>query len=469
MTETTLNAQHTFDQLPPIWPTSLLAEIRAIHKQSGKRLVILDDDPTGTQTVHGVPLLTEWSVKSLRNELKQSNVFFVLTNSRSLPEEEAVALALEIGQNLLQAAELAGVTYTVLSRSDSTLRGHFPAEVDALCQGMGRTYDATIMVPYFKAGGRYTLNNIHYVQQGEQLVPASQTEFADDKAFPFTHSFLPKYVEEKTKGRIKSDQVYGLSLQTIREGGPPAVKAALVQIPKGAVIIINAADDRDIEVAVKGIYLAQASGKAYIYRTAASFVRVLAGIEERPLLHAQNMATPTSNGGILFVGSHIQKSTAQLRKALAIPNVFPVEIDVEKLLNEEWRASTIAQNLSQITAALESGQHVVAFTSRKLIASPSASTSLAISRVISNSMCEMVRRLKVQPRFLIAKGGITSNDIATKGLQVKRALIAGQLQPGVPVWILGAESKFPGMHYVVYPGNVGSENGLAEALLAFDK
>lgn len=125
MIETILNTQHTFDQLPPIWPTSLLAEIRVIHEQSGKRLVILDDDPTGTQTVHSIPLLTEWSVESLRNELKQSNVFFVLTNSRSLPEEAAVALALEIGRNLLQAAELAGMTYTVLSRSDSTLRGHF--------------------------------------------------------------------------------------------------------------------------------------------------------------------------------------------------------------------------------------------------------------------------------------------------------------------------------------------------------
>ncbi|MBX2875644.1 MAG: hypothetical protein KTR30_26235 [Saprospiraceae bacterium] len=467
MKEPTLNKQEAFNQLPPIWPESLLAQIWEQHQSAGKRLVVLDDDPTGTQTVQDVPLLTEWSVDSLRRELEQSSVFFVLTNSRSMDTTQAEAIGEEIGKNLVRAATLAGVDFFVLSRSDSTLRGHYPAEVDALAKGLEQAYDAVIMVPYFEAGGRYTLHDIHYVQQGAELTPAAYTEFAKDKAFPFQHSYLPAYVEEKTEGRIAANQVKGISLDIIRQGGPAAVKAELLDIPSGGVVVINACAGRDLEVAVKGLQLAQAEGKRYLYRTAASFVRVLAGIPVKPLLNAQSMAIDTSNGGLMIVGSHIKKSSLQLEKVLQLNDIFPLEIEVAKLIQAETRQTIIQQYLERIEEAIGGGRHVVAYTSRKLIALGDASTSLSISRLISESICQIVERLNVQPKFLIAKGGITSNDVATKGLGVKRAMVAGQLQAGVPVWRLGPESKFPGMHYVVYPGNVGSEAGLAEAIQAF--
>lgn len=467
MIEPILSKKKTFAELPLTWPTPLLEEIHQLHTDSRKCLVVLDDDPTGSQTVQDIPLLTEWSVESLRRELDLSPVFFILTNSRSMATEQAEKMAQEIGQNLLAAARLSAVDFFVLSRSDSTLRGHYPAEVDALCAALQIEYDATIMVPFFEAGGRYTLNDIHYVEQEGQLVPAASTEFAKDKAFPFQHSYLPLYVEEKTEGRTKADQVRGISLETIREGGPQAVKAALLEVPKGGVVIINACAGSDLEVAVKGLQLAQESGKSYIYRTAASFVRVLAGIPVKPLLNAESMAIDTTNGGLMVVGSHIKKSSLQLEKALAVADVIALEIDVERLIEEDSRKRAITDYLKKIETAIRAGQNVVAFTSRKLIALGDASTSLSISRIISESICEIVDGLSVQPKFLIAKGGITSNDVATKGLGVKRAIVAGQLQPGVPVWLLGSESKFPGMHYVVYPGNVGSENGLAQALEAF--
>lgn len=467
MEEPILNKQETFSQLPPIWPDALLAQIREQHQASGKRLVVLDDDPTGTQTVQDVPLLTEWSVDSLRRELKQSSVFFVLTNSRSMDTAQAEEIGKAIGKNLVQAATLAGVDFFVLSRSDSTLRGHYPAEVDALAKGLGQAYDAVVMVPYFEAGGRYTLHDIHYVQQEAELIPAALTEFAKDKAFPFRHSYLPAYVEEKTKGRIGASQVKGISLDIIRQGGPEAVKAKLLEVSSGGVVVINACAGRDLEVAVKGLQLAQAEGKRYLYRTAASFVRVLAGIPVKPVLNAQSMAIDTPYGGLMIVGSHIKKSSLQLEKVLQLNDVFSLEIEVAKLVKEEVRKVTIQQYLKQIEVAIKEGRNVVAYTSRKLIALGDASTSLSISRLISESICQIVEGLSIQPKFLIAKGGITSNDVATKGLGVKRAMVAGQLQAGVPVWQLGAESKFPGMHYVVYPGNVGSEDGLAQAIQAF--
>ena len=74
------------------------------------------------------------------------------------------------------------------------------------------------------------------------------------------------------------------------------------------------------------------------------------------------------------------------------------------------------------------------------------------------------RRLEVRPRYLIAKGGITSSDLATKGLGVKRARVLGQILPGVPVWELGPETKFPGLPYVVFPGNVGGPEALQDAV-----
>ena len=365
MEEPTLNKQEIFDQLPPIWPEAFLPQIQKAHQLSGKRLVVLDDDPTGTQTVQDIPLLTEWSVESLRRELEQSSVFFILTNSRSMIAEQAEAIGREIGKNLMEAAALAGVEFFVLSRSDSTLRGHYPAEVDALIEGVEQVYDAVVMVPYFEAGGRYTLNDIHYVQQGAELIPAALTEFAKDKAFPFQHSYLPAYVEEKTKGRILADQVMGISLDLIRKGGPEAVKARLLEVPTGGVVVINACAGRDLEVAVRGLQLAQAEGKQYLYRTAASFVRVLAGIPVKPLLNAQSMAIDTPHGGLMIVGSHIKKSSLQLEKALQLEEVFSLEIEVGKLVEETARHAAIAQYLEQIEAAIRTGRNVVAYTSRK--------------------------------------------------------------------------------------------------------
>lgn len=467
MKEERLRKATVFNHLPPIWEESLIEEIKSIHDHSGRRLVIIDDDPTGTQTVHGVTLLTEWSISVLEMELKVSNTFFILTNSRSLSESEASAANRQIGQNLKIAAKNACVDFFVLSRSDSTLRGHYPAEIDALCEGIDYQPDATIMVPYFEAGGRYTIGDTHYVHMGPDLIPASMTEFASDNSFPYRYSYLPDYVEEKTNGRIPANQVFSINIETIRLEGPQGVYKKLMSFPNGGVIVINAAHDRDLEVAVKGLLKAQDKGKKYIFRTAASFVRVLAGISLKPILKADTMRIDTLAGGILLVGSHINKSTKQLEKALQIPDISALELDVENLLDVEKLRSLIVEYSGIINSALASNKNVIAYTSRKLIATDDAITSLAINRKISAAVVQLINNLTIQPKFIIAKGGITANDVATKGLGVKRAIIVGQLQPGIPVWRLGEETKFPNMHYVVYPGNVGAVDGLADAVQAF--
>src|SRR5918997_2174780 len=148
-------------------------EIRRRVAESGRRVAVLDDDPTGVQSVHGVPVLTTWTVEDLRWAFTQpSPTFYVLTNSRSLPEEEAVALNREISRNLSEAAGDASVDFDVVSRSDSTLRGHYPAETDALAEVLreaGRGPDGLIICPAFFEAGRFTVDDVDLVHQGVAL------------------------------------------------------------------------------------------------------------------------------------------------------------------------------------------------------------------------------------------------------------------------------------------------------------
>src|SRR5512134_55600 len=159
--------------LPPEWPHDPLPAIAVALQARREKVVVLDDDPTGTQTVHGVPVLTQWPVEALRAELTNDlPVCFLLTNSRSMSLPAAQALNAEIGRHLQQAAQLAGTGFVVVSRSDSTLRGHFPGEVQALAEALGTAVDAWLLIPFFQEGGRYTIGDVHYVAEGEVLLPA---------------------------------------------------------------------------------------------------------------------------------------------------------------------------------------------------------------------------------------------------------------------------------------------------------
>jgi uncharacterized protein YgbK (DUF1537 family) len=469
-----------FATLPPPWPASLAGEIAGLLAARRERLVVLDDDPTGTQTVHDLPVLTEWSVASLRAELERSPVFYLLTNSRSLTPAAAAALAREVGGNLRRAAEETGWGVAVTSRSDSTLRGHFPGEVDALGEALGGGFRGTLLAPYFAEGGRFTVGDVHYVLQGELLVPAARTEFARDRVFGYTHSHLPAWVEEKTGGRVPAAQVVSVTLDDLRRGGPAAVAARLESLEPGGAVIVNAAADRDLEVLVAGLLRAEAAGLRLLYRTAASFVRVRGGIAPRALLTSAETRAPDGaaggSGGLVVVGSYVARSSEQLRLALQVTGVHPVELDVARLIagegeGEGWLAGKAAAEQAragrEVNRLLADGEDVVLFTSRAHQAGSSEAETLAIGQRVSRALCAVVAGLARSPRYLIAKGGITSSDVATVALGVKRAWVLGQLQPGVPVWRLGPESRFPGMSYVVYPGNVGQPDSVAQAIRFF--
>jgi uncharacterized protein YgbK (DUF1537 family) len=458
--------------LPSEWPEAdLRARIREATVASGRKVVVLDDDPTGTQTVHDLPVLTEWAPEALATAWDEAaTAFYVLTNSRRYPVEEATAMNRAIAHNLARVAQMRGVEPIVVSRSDSTLRGHYPGEVTALRQTLeaklGILYDGIVIVPFFLEGGRLTVNDIHWVQEGEYLMPAAQTEFARDSTFGYRHSDLRAWVAEKTGGQVLADAVLSVGLRDIREGGPGAVMRLLTQVRDGQVVVVNAATYRDIEVFVWGMMQAEGQGKRFLFRTAASFVKVRGGIPDRGLLTSeelQPMGWSDKTGGLTLVGSYVQRTTTQLGNALELDDTLGLELRVAEVLDAQGRTEEIERVLSRMERGLSLGRDVILYTSRELVV-PAGVPQLRVAQQVSEALIEVLRRLSVRPAYLIGKGGITSSDLATDALGVRKAHVLGQIVPGVPVWRLGPETRYPGLCYVVFPGNVGAPDTLAEVI-----
>jgi uncharacterized protein YgbK (DUF1537 family) len=466
--KTVHSRQVLFAALPPEWPEPLLPRIQDHIRASGRKVVVLDDDPTGGQTTHNLPVLTEWSVTALQTELVGDfPCFYILTNTRSLPLAEAQALNAEVGCNLAQAAHRCGIDFAVVCRGDSTLRGHYPGEMDALAAAIDATTWPVILVPFFLEGERFTLDNVHYVAEGDRLIPAGETQYARDAAFGYRASDLREWVEEKTAGRINSANVQTISAHDLRHGGPERICALLRALPERSVCAANAASYRDLEVLVAGLLDAESQGSCFLCRTAASFVRVRAGIAPRPLLTRAELGAKEKTGGLFVIGSYVAKSTAQVAALLNQSQVAEIKVNAQALLHAETRDKEITHAAEAATAQLASGRTAVIYTSREIITGADSERSLQIGKAISTGLVSIVSGIDTTPSYIVAKGGATASAVATEALSVRRALVLGQILPGVPVWQLGPESCFPGTPYVVFPGNVGGEDALARTAEIF--
>ena len=476
-----LPIQQTLRSLPPQWNDNPLPHIDAALKASGRKIVILDDDVMGAQSVHDIAVLMDWSVDALRAELEaDSRAFFVVTNARAMPETQAHAVNSFITRNLCEAARQAGVDFSVVSRLDSTLRGHFPVEMRAIESSLSRKPDdlpsgwqiVWIIVPLFHEGGRYTINDTQYVAEGQWLIPVGDTEFARDPAFAFTSSNLRRWIEEKTEGKAPANSVASVSINDLRIGGPKRVTDILSDLPSGSVCVVNGAGNRDMEVFVQGMLQAEASGRRFLFRAAASFIKALLGQSERPLLTPAEMGVKMdmgSNGGALIVvGSHVPRTTQQLSHLLSSADAVGIEANVSEFLSDDTRQGEIRRAAHAAEDALELGRNAVIYTSRALVEGRSADHNLAIGHQVSQALAEIVSAIKVKPRCIILKGGATSYAIATKALKVHRAWSPGQAAAGVPAWILGEETLHPGMPCIIFPGNVGSEDALTQLISRLD-
>ena len=435
-----------------------------------KKLVVLDDDPTGVQTVHDVSVYTDWEEESIRKGFEEKEaMFFILTNSRSFSVEETTKVHQDIAARVAKVARELGQDFMIISRGDSTLRGHYPLETQLLADGLtkneGVVVDGEIICPFFPEGGRYTMDNIHYVKEQDNLVPAGMTEFAKDKTFGYKSSDLTEYVEEKTEGKYHKEDCITISLDELNALDVQGVKVKLMTAKDMAKIIVNAVSYADLKVFCAALVLAMKEGKHYMARTAAAFTKVMGRISDQPLLGREQLEGDTRNGGIVLIGSHVKKTTDQLNCLKELDGqVDFMEFQVNTVFEENGLEKEVEKTVKAAEEKILSGRTVVIYTSRQLLAPENMTPEekLHISVKISNAVTSIIGKLSVKPKFIIAKGGITSSDVGTKALRVKKARVMGQVKKGIPVWMTGEESKFPGMPYIIFPGNVGEVSTLKE-------
>lgn len=436
------------------------------------KVIVLDDDPTGIQTVHGVSVFTDWSEESIEaGFLEDSRMFFILTNSRSMTEKETAVAHETIASTIVKVAERLDQDFIIVSRGDSTLRGHFPLETDVLRttieQQSSRQFDGEIILPFFQEGGRFTVDNIHYVQEGHDLVPAGDTEFALDRTFGFKSSHLGEWIEEKSGGTFTKENTTYMSLDDIRALRIDQIKDQLMAVKNFQKVVVNAVDYDDVKVFVIALIDAIQAGQQFIFRSAAALTKVLGGIHDQALLTRNDLIQEESqHGGLIMIGSHVKKTTEQLRELQTNEQMAFIEFNTHLVLEPDAFQEEIDRVIKQTETLLTSGQSVAVYTRRERLdlGDNRQEEELKLSVQISDAVTSIVQRLTIRPKYLIAKGGITSSDIGTRGLSVKRATVAGQIKPGIPVWQTGEESKFPFMSYVIFPGNVGSKDTLKEAV-----
>lgn len=443
-------------------------EVAASVAASGRTLVVLDDDPTGTQSVADLPVLTRWAAADFEWAFAQhAPAVYVLTNTRSLDPAEAQKRNREVVRNALAAA--GGQPLGFVSRSDSTLRGHFPLEpeviADELAQASGTRTDAVVIVPAFPDAGRVTIGGTHYMRDGAGgLTPVAETEFARDATFGFTHSRLAEYVEEKSGGRYPARDVLVLDLDVIRGG---RVADVLAGATGGVPAVADVVTENDLRALALGLAEAERRGKTLLYRVGPPFVRGRIGQEVRaPLTAAEAFAgrPPGAGGGLVVIGSHVGLTTRQFDVLRAEhPSARVVELEVEKLLG--GAAGEIDAVADGVVAGLAEGD-VVLHTSRALVRADTPDGSLRIARTVSAALVEVVRLAldRHPPRFVIAKGGITSSDVASEGLQIRHAIVRGPMLPGIVSLWEPVGGPAAGIPYVVFPGNVGDDRSLLDVV-----
>ena len=430
--------------------------------QAQPKIIVLDDDPTGSQTVHSCLLLLKWDVETLKSGLQdQIPIIFILSNTRALNPQKAAATTKEICQNLKSAISEVGVKdFLVVSRSDSTLRGHYPIETDTIAQELGG-FDAHFLTPAFFEGGRITTDSTHYLLIDNIKTPVAQTEFAQDSVFGYSHSYLPDYVEEKTQGQITAKDVIKFSLTDIRTG---EIDQPLLELQENQCVVVDGETQADFDLFASSILKTTAQGKRFLFRSAASLLTSLAQLGDQPT-PVDKMAKSTGKSGVVLVGSHVQKTTEQLHKLLAEENVVGIEIEVTQIRDQpDAKKSILSSTLLQIHKAFEQGKTPVIYTSRKELSFENIEQRLRFGAEVSSFMMSVVQGLPNDLSFLISKGGITSNDVLSIGLELTSARLLGQIIPGCSVIKTAVDHpQFPDLPVVLFPGNVGNRSSLVEA------
>ena len=445
------------------------------------KIVVLDDDPTGSQTVHSCPLLLQWDRATLLEGLAHpSPLLFVLANTRALAPEAAAVRVQEIARALKEAmAELDAFTHwLIVSRGDSTLRGHFPVEVDGLEAELG-PFDATFLVPAFLQGGRTTVAGVHLLH-GE---PVHTSAFGRDGLFGYGTSFLPEWVAEKTSGRIPADQVELVGLEEL-DAAEQDLLQRLAGLEGNRCVAVDAERPQQLGALAAAVRELTAPSAAerwgrprrFLSQSAASWIEALAQLPPQPLAPAGLAQLRRGDGGgaplsgLVLGGSHVPLADAQLEVLLADPGCGGVEIPVAKLSRVlegpvplEMLASLEQAWLEQLQAVLAAGQTPVLFTSRGEVACRSSAERRRLGLELAALMARLAAALAPQLGYLISKGGITTHTLLADGLGLARVELQGQLLPGLSLVLTPSEGVVPDLPVLTFPGNLGDSETLRAA------
>ena len=304
------------------------------------------------------------------------------------------------------------------------------------------------------------------MKEGDELVPAAETPYAKDPSPGFASSNLKDYICEKMGGAVTREDVCSITLENIRRGGPREGCGKACRLPRRLLLVlVNACERSDMDVVALAVFRAMERGKRFLFRTAAAIIPALISLAPRPLLGAGDFASPQNGCGLIVVGSFVPMSSRQLAHLLKHADVHGVELDVRRLLSGEGKIE-IERVMGEANRSVGARCDTVIYTSRELVTGATAEESIRIQADVAAALIGIVRGIQAAPRYVLAKGGITSHDIAAKALGVQRAVVMGQIIPGVPVWRLGECSRFPGMSYIVFPGNVGTETSMTDVVRA---
>ena len=455
------------------------------------KIVVIDDDPTGSQTVHGCPLLLRWDPTTLDAGLAHpSPLLFLLANTRALGPSEARArmreLAVALDQALARARERGLLDgWLLVSRGDSTLRGHFPLEVEELAAALG-PFDATLLVPAFLEGGRTTVDGVHRLH-GQ---PVHESDFARDSLFGYSTSYLPDWVEERSGGRLPSESVQLLGLADL-EGDPTRLRQRLAALSDEALVAVDAerpehlaalaAALRDLATSTgTGVASSSRHPRRFLAQSAAGLPAALAALPPQPLDAAglAGLRRRSADGrplpGLVLVGSHVPLADAQLERLLAEPLCRGIELPVARLhrvlegpLPDRLLASLEADWREQLKAVLAEGGTPVLFTSRGELGCRHAAERRALGLALAGLMARLGASLAPSLGYLISKGGITTQSLLADGLGLDRVELQGQLLPGLSLVLApvegGALAGGPGLPVLTFPGNLGEADTLRQA------
>lgn len=438
-----------------------------------RKVIVLDDDPTGSQTVHSAPLLLRWDPESLQRGLRHpSPLLFVLANTRALEPDAARERVREICRGLrlvLAELEAAGALerWLVVSRGDSTLRGHFPLEVEAIQAELG-PFDATLLAPAFLPGGRTTRGGVHYLH-GQ---PVHTTDFARDRLFGFSSSYLPEWVAEKTRNAIPAASVERLELAEL-DGSAAALQARVASFSPQRLVAVDAERPEQLAALGQAVWSSQ---QRLLFQSAASLINGLVPLPPQPLDPAGLAALRRRgvNGQrlpvLVVVGSHVPLADQQLEQLLQEPACEGVEIPVAKLARvldgpaaPELIRSLERSWLELLQIALDQGRTPVLFSSRGELVCASAQERRRFGLELAALMARLTSALAPQLGLIISKGGITTHTLLADGLGLDWVELQGQLLPGLSVVLTPADATVPGLPVMTFPGNLGDASGLHQA------